>query len=78
MSEITNVAKVQEAAIRVQAAAKSIAEAAKDNKKTVGIIAACVGSVALIGATAYVVTKMVKPTFICVKSKDDENVESEE
>ena len=70
MNDITNINKVQEAAIRVQSAAKHVAEAAKENKKTITIISLCVTGVALVGATAYVVTKMIKPTMICMPTRE--------
>lgn len=72
MNEVihTSALKVQAAADKVQAAAKHVAEAAKENKKTIAIIAGCVTGVALIGATAYIVTKMVKPNFIVMGEED--------
>lgn len=77
MDKVVDINKVQEAAIRVQSAAKNVAEAAKDNKKTIAIIAACTVGVAVIGLTAYVTVKAVKPTFVFVKSnKDTEEEES--
>lgn len=68
MSEITEVQvnKIAEAANKISSASKNLVVAAKEHKKGIITVAACVTGLALIGSTAYVVTKMVKPTFVPV------------
>ena len=67
MSEVTKVQinKITEAANKIRLASKNLATATKEHKKCI-ITASCVTGLALIGSTAYVVTKMIKPTFVAV------------
>lgn len=68
MSEVTKVQinKITEAVNKIRLASKNLATATKDNKKCIITAASCVTGLALIGSTAYVITKMIKPTFVAV------------
>lgn len=68
MSEITEVQvnRITDAANKVSLASKNLVTAAKEHKKGIIVAAACVTGLALVGSTAYVVTKMVKPYYMPV------------
>ena len=68
MSEITEVQvnRITDAANKVSLASKNLVTAAKDHKKGIIAVAACVTGLALIGTTAYVVTQMTRPYYMPV------------
>ena len=68
MSEITEVQvnRITEAANKVSSASKNLVTAAKEHKKGIIAATACVTGLALIGTTAYVVSKMYKPYYMPV------------
>ena len=58
---------------KLNEATKNLANVAKEHRKGIAITAGCVTGLALIGATAYVVTKAIRHKFVPLgEDYDDE------